>query len=91
MINGFDLVSECGLLKTTARGVKESEMEEFTEMGDDLKGMIIETRSCGLSQNSKGEWSLMHPSVVVLRGDKDSCDTLESAKEIQEMAKTLAS
>jgi DNA ligase-1 len=91
VINGFELISECGLLKTTARGIKESEMEEFTEMGDDLKDMIIETRSCGLSHNSKGEWSLMHPSVVELRRDKDTCDTLESAKEIQEMAKTLAS
>jgi len=91
VINGFDLVSECGLLTTTARGVKESEMEEFTEMGDDMIGGIIETRSCGLSQNSKGEWSLMHPSVVEYRTDKDTCDTLESAKEIEEMAKTLAS
>jgi DNA ligase-1 len=91
VINGFELESECGLLKTTARGVKESEMEEFTELGDDMIGGIIETRSCGLSHNSKGEWSLMHPSVVEYRTDKDTCDTLESAKEIQEMAKTLAS
>jgi len=90
-INGFELESSCGTIKTIARGVKEDEMKEFTEIGEEaLRGMIVETRCCGLSQNEDGEWSLLHPSVVELRRDKNTCDDFESAKEIQEMAKSLA-
>ena len=90
-INGFELESSCGTINTIARGVKEGEMKEFTEMGEEaLSGMIVETRCSGLSQNEDGEWSLLHPSVVELRRDKNTCDDFESAKEIQEMAKSLA-
>lgn len=89
LINGFELESSDGLIKTTARGVKESEMKTFTEMGDDMIGEIMEVKCNGLSQNDKGEWSLLHPSVAEWRKDKNTCDSLESAQEIQEMAKTL--
>jgi len=36
-------------------------------------------------------WSTQHPSVTELRPDKNTCDTLESCQEIEEMAKTLTS
>jgi DNA ligase-1 len=88
-INGFKLESSDGIIKTTARGVKESEMKEFTEMGDNMIGEIMETKSCGLSQNEKGEWSLLHPNIVEWRKDKTTCDSLESAQEIENMAKSL--
>jgi hypothetical protein len=89
LINGFELESSCGTIKTTARGVKEAEMKIFTEEGDNLIGEIMEVRCCGLSQNSDGEWSLLHPSVVEWRKDKNTCDDFNSCKEIEEMAKGL--
>ena len=81
--------SSCGLLKTNPSGMKEDMMKYVTENQEELLGTIVEIRCCGLSQNSKGDWSTLHPSVEKLRDDKDTCDSLESAKEIEEMAKSL--
>ena len=64
-------------------------MKDVTERQEELLSTIVEIRCCGLSQNSKGEWSTLHPSVVKLRDDKDTCDSLESAKEIEEAAMNL--
>ena len=80
------LESSCGLLRTDASGMKEVMMKDVTERADELIGTIVEIRCCGLSQNSKGEHSTMHPSVVELRDDKDTCDSLKSAQEIEAMA-----
>lgn len=85
----INLESSCGKLKTNASGMKEVMMKDITERADELMGTIVEIRCCGLSQNSKGEWSTLHPSVVELRDDKDTCDSLESAQEIENMAKGL--
>ena len=81
--------SECGLLKTNPSGMKEAMMSDITERQQELLGTIVEIRCCGLSQNSTGDWSTQHPSVVELRDDKDTCDTLKSAREVEEMCKTL--
>lgn len=81
--------SDCGLLKTNPAGMKEDMMTDITARQDELLGAIVEIRCCGLSQNSSGDWSTQHPSVVELREDKDSCDSLKSAQEIEEMCKTL--
>jgi len=86
----INLESDCGLLKTNASGMKEDMMDDITERADDLMGTIVEIRCCGLSQDSSGNWSTLHPSVVSLRDDKDTCDSLESAKEIEAMAKGLS-
>lgn len=86
----IQLESSCGLLRTDASGMTEAMMDDITKRSDELMGTIVEIRCSGLSQNSKGDWSTLHPSVVELRDDKDTCDSLESAKEIEEMAKTLA-
>ena len=82
------LESECGLLKTAPAGMDEEMMADITARQEELMGTIVEIRCCGLSQTDKG-WSTQHPSVTELRPDKDTCDTLESCKEIEEMAKTL--
>lgn len=89
VISALQLESECGLLKTTPSGMKEAMMADITERQEELMGTIVEIRCCGLSHNSKMEWSTAHPSVVELRTDKTTCDTLESCKEIEEMAKGL--
>lgn len=82
------LESECGLLKTAPAGMTEEMMVDITARQEELMGTIVEIRCCGLSQTDKG-WSTQHPSVTELRPDKNTCDTLESCKEIEEMAKTL--
>lgn len=82
--------SSDGLLKTNPAGMKEDMMDYVTNNQESLLGTIVEIRCCGLSKNSKGEWSTLHPSVVQLRDDKDTCDSLQSAKEIEEMSKTLS-
>jgi len=85
----INLESSCGKLRTNASGMTEKMMKDITERGDELMGTIVEIRCCGLSQNSNGDWSTLHPSVVELRDDKDTCDSLESCQEIEAMAKGL--
>lgn len=85
----INLESDCGQLLTNPAGMKEAMMKDITERGEDLIGTIVEIRCSGLSQDSKGNWSTLHPSVVELREDKDTCDSLESAIEIENMAKGL--
>lgn len=90
IISRLQVESSCGLLKTQPSGMTEEQMRIATENQEKMMGTIVEVRCSGLSHNSDGEWSLMHPSVVEFRGDKDSCDSLESAKEAEEMAKKLS-
>jgi hypothetical protein len=82
--------SSCGLLKTNPSGMKEDMMEYVTDNQENLLGTIIEIRCCGLSQNSKGEWSVLHPSVLKLRDDKEKANSLEECKKIQEAAMNLS-
>ena len=90
VISTIQMESSDGLLKTNPSGMKEDMMELVTENQEALLGTIAEIRCCGLSQDSKGNWSTLHPSVVALRDDKDTCDSLKAAQEIEEMAKSLA-
>ena len=85
----INLESSCGTLRTNASGMKEVMMTDITERADELMGTIVEIRCCGLSQDSKGNWSTLHPSVVELRDDKDTCDSLITAQEVEDMAKGL--
>ena len=81
--------TSCGLLKTNPAGMKEDMMDYITANQDKLLNTIVEIRCCGLSQDEKGNWATLHPSVVELRDDKDSYDSLKTAQEIEYMAKTL--
>lgn len=81
--------SSCGQLKTNPAGMKEKVMADVTKRQKELLGTIVEIRCCGLSKNSKGEWSTAHPSVEELRTDKKTCDSLESAQAIENAAKGL--
>jgi hypothetical protein len=82
------LESSCGKLKTDPSGMNEKMMADVTKRQKELLGTIVEIRCCGLSF-SKGEWSTMHPSIEELRTDKKTCDSLESAQEIENAAKGL--
>ena len=85
----INLETSCGQLRTNAAGMTEAMMANITERADELMGTIVEIRCSGLSQDSNGNWSTLHPSVVELRDDKDTCDSLQSAQEIEAMAKGL--
>jgi ATP-dependent DNA ligase len=89
VISVLELESECGLLKTAPAGMTEAMMADITERQEELLGTVVQIRCCGLSQTDKG-WSTSHPSIVELRPDKNTCDTLETCIQIQEMAKTLS-
>ena len=90
VISSFNAESSDGLLKTKPQGLKEDMMKYITENQDKLLGTIIQCRSCGLSKDSNGNHSLLHPVFVELRGDKNTCDSLESIKEIENMVKSLS-
>lgn len=88
VISVLQLESECGKLKTAPAGMTEAMMADVTARQEELMGTVVQIRCCGLSETDKG-WSTQHPSIVELRTDKDTCDTLKSCIEIENMAKTL--
>ena len=88
VISVLQLESECGKLKTAPGGMTEAMMADITARQEELMGTVVQIRCCGLSETERG-WSTQHPSIVELRTDKDTCDTLESCIEIENMAKTL--
>jgi hypothetical protein len=90
VISTLMLESSCGQLKTNPSGMTEKMMADVTKRQKELLGTVVEIRCCGLSQNSKGQWSTAHPSIEELRTDKKTFDSLESAKKIEEAAKTLS-
>jgi hypothetical protein len=89
VISVLQLESEDGLLKTSPGGMTEAMMADITERQEELLGTVVQIRCCGLSETERG-WSTQHPSIVELRSDKNTCDTLESCIQIQEMAKSLS-
>jgi hypothetical protein len=82
LISSINVESEDGLLKTKPQGINEDDMEYITNNQDKLIGKIIEMKCSGLSQNSKGEYSTLHPVFKMFRTDKDVANTLEECIEI---------
>lgn len=89
VISSVNVQSECGLLITSPAGMDEETMQYVTDNQDKLLNTILETTCSGLSQKKTGEHSLLHPRFKRFRDDKNTCDTLESIKEIEAMAKGL--
>jgi len=82
--------SSCGKLTTNPAGMKEDMMRYVTDNQDKLLGSIVEIRCCGLSQNSDGDYSTLHPSVVELRDDKTEANSLEECIQINNAAMGLS-
>ena len=91
LISSFNAESSDGLVVTRPQGLTEEMMDYVTKNQDKLLGTVLQCRSCGLSKDSKGNHSLLHPAFVALRDDKHTCDSLESIKEIENMVKGLIS
>jgi len=89
VISSVTAESSDGLVRTRPQGMDEKLMQYVTDNQDKLLGTILEVKCSGLSSDSSGNYSLLHPVFKKLRDDKDTCDSLESIKEIENMAKGL--
>jgi hypothetical protein len=81
-ISSLNVESEDGLLKTKPQGIDEDMMEYITDNQSTLLNTIVEIKCSGLSQNSKGEYSTLHPVFKMFRTDKEVANTLEECIEI---------
>ena len=82
LVSSLNVESEDGLLKTKPQGIDEDDMEYITNNQDKLMGKIVEMKCSGLSQDSKGNYSTLHPVFKMFRTDKDVANTLEECIEI---------
>jgi hypothetical protein len=89
VISSLNCESSDGLVKTRPQGLKEDMMSYITENQNNLLGTVIQCKCNGLSNDIDGNFSLLYPSFAGFRDDKDTCDSLESIKEIENMIKTL--
>jgi len=89
VISSIDVESEDGLLKTTPGGMDEDMMDFVTENQHKLMGTILEIKCSGLSQDSKGNYSTLHPRFGKLRDDKTIANTLEECIEIYNASSLL--
>lgn len=90
VISSLNCESSDGLLKTRPQGIKEDMMQYITENQDKLLGKVVQVKCNGLSHDKDGNYSLLYPAFVVIRDDKDTCDSLEGIKNIENMVKSLA-
>lgn len=89
LISSLNVESEDGLLKTKPQGIDEDEMEYITAHQADLMGKIVEIKCSGLSQNSKGDYSTLHPVFKTFRNDKVIANTLTECIEIDKSSSLL--
>lgn len=89
VISSINVESMCSVLTTSPGGINEADMKFITENMDSLLGSIVEIKSCGISQDSEGNYSLLHPVFIRLRDDKNTGDDLQKIKEDEAMAKGL--
>lgn len=89
VISSLNCQSEDGLLITSPGGMDEDTMEYVTENQDKLLGTIEEMKCSGLSKDSKGNYSTLHPRHSKFRDDKDVANTLQECIEIDESTSLL--
>jgi DNA ligase-1 len=90
VISSLNCISECGILNVKPTGMDEDMMKYLEENQDTLMDTIMEAKSCGISSNSKGEFSMLHPVFLKLRDDKSVADTFEQIKAIEAASKELS-
>ena len=80
--------SDCKLLQTDPGGITDEMRKYIWDNRDFLEGTYVEVTCSGLSVTEDG-YSLLHPRFSKLRGDKNSGDTVESIKLIEEGLKQI--
>lgn len=89
VISSLVCQSEDGLLITSPGGMDEDTMEYVTENQDKLLNTIEEIKCSGLSKDSKGNYSTLHPRHSKFRDDKTVANTLEECIEIDKSSSLL--
>lgn len=89
VISSLNCESADGLVKASPGGMNEKVMAQVTKDMDKLLGTVVEAKCNGLSKDSAGNWSLLHPRVKKFRDDKQTADTLQQIQHIQDMTKGL--
>ena len=90
VISSVNAKSSDGIVKTAPTGIKEDEMIYITNHQYDLLGTIVECKCNGLSVNSIGEYSLLHPVYVKSRiGEKTIADSFKDIQDNENMVKGL--
>lgn len=70
-------------------GIKDDERDMFNADRESFIGKIVEVKCCGLSEDADGNKSLLHPSFVRIRDDKDVADSYQDMVENENMVKGL--
>ena len=78
------------MLTTDPGGIPRDIRDEVWANQDMYIGGIIETKCGGISHDSSGAYSLMHPVFEKLRDDKNTCDDFNAIQEIENMVKGLS-
>jgi len=89
VISSVNAESSDGKVVTRPTGINEAMMQYITDNQEQLLGTILECKCSGLSKDSDGNYSLLHPVFKTLRDDKDTCDDLNSIIAIENMVKGL--
>ena len=89
LISSVNCETSCGKLKTRPTGIKEKDMKKITANQQSLLGTVVEVKCSGISQDSEGNYSLLHPVYKCLRDDKTTCNSLEEIIKMELNAKGL--
>jgi len=95
VISSIEVSSADGKVATAVSGMTEKVMEYVTKHQKSLKGTIMRTRCSGLSKNSAGGYSLLHPRAgsdnpkLLFRDDKSSADTYAQIVKIENAIKGI--
>lgn len=90
-VSSITCQSSDGLLITTPAGVKEVMMAYINNHQEELMGTIVEVECSGITQDSNGKYSTLHPRLGKnqFRKDKTVADSLEQILENEKMCKGL--
>lgn len=91
VISALVCQSSDGLLKSTPAGMDEATMQYVTNNQEQLLNTIVHVKCSGVSRDSDGNYSLLHPRIGTqkFRDDKTVADTLKQIQDIELMAKGL--
>jgi DNA ligase-1 len=92
VISTLECQSADGILKANPAGMDEATMDYVTKNQNSLLNTIVHVKCSGISKDSNGNFSLLHPRIgeQKFRDDKKVADTLVQIQAIEAMCKGLA-
>lgn len=89
VISSLNAESAEGKVITSPTGIDEETMQLITDNQVNYLGGIVEVKCSGLSKDSKGQYSLLHPVFKKIRDDKETANSLDEIIGIENMIKGL--